>query len=190
MTPGQPSLFGALTAHANLLLAFAGGAVLIAAVLAAKAVLGRLGALFKTGFGASPFVAREVMNKGEAAMYRRLLAATPQGCIVLAQVQLSGFLAVRGLSNKDERWKYLNRIVRLSLDFLIVDADTMMPLAGIELDGASHEGGKAFMSGQKDADLRKDQAMKSAKLPLLRLSTRTKASTADLRRWLSSAVGR
>ena len=130
---------------------------LLALAIGAKAVLGRLRALMATKVGRAPFEARPLMNRTEHEMYLRLLKVAPEGCMVLAQVQLSAFLKVRGLEGK-ERWQYLNRIIRLSLDFIVVDARTMWPIAGIELDGPTHRGGNAFMSGQMDADARKNQA--------------------------------
>lgn len=160
------------------------GILILTALLALKTVFGRLHALAATKMGRSPFEPRPVMNKGELAMYRRLLQAAPPGTLILPQVQMSGFLAVRGLDNKQERWKYLNRIIRLSLDFLVVDASNAAPLAGVEVDGPSHRGGKSLVSGQQDADARKSQAMKAAGLPLLRISTATRMTEVELRGWL------
>jgi very-short-patch-repair endonuclease len=173
----------------TIVIAILAGIVLLAIALGAKTILGRLKALVSTKAGRSPFEARPLMNRSEHEMYLRLLRAAPEGCMVLAQVQMSSFLKARGLEGK-ERWHYLNRIIRLSLDFIVVDARTMWPVAGIELDGPTHRGGGAFMSGQMDADARKSQAMESAGLPLLRVSTRQRVSNEELGEWMTRSLQR
>jgi hypothetical protein len=120
--------------------------------------------------GESPFEKCSMLNRTEHTLYRKLIQIAPAGSVVLTQVQLSAFIRVdKSVPQGKERWKFLNRIIRLSVDFLIVHEATMTPMMGIELDGPTHNGAGAFMSGQKDADLRKTQAFQSANLPLLRI---------------------
>jgi len=157
------------------------GALLLAILYGAKNLFARIRAFIVTKAGRSPFETKSVMNRGEHELYLRLLQAVPQGALVLAQVQLSSFLQVRGLTDQKERWQYLNRIIRLSVDFLIVDAKTMAPLIGIELDGPSHRGAKSFIGGQIDADARKDQAFKAAGVALLRIPVKNNLGTDGLR---------
>jgi very-short-patch-repair endonuclease len=169
----------------TLLVAGLGGAVLVVAVLGGRNLIGRLQALIATKAGRSPFEAKPVMNGPERNLYLRLVSVAPRGTCVLAQVQLSAFMQVRGLSDKQERWKYLNRIIRLSVDFLVADSRTMEPLLGIELDGASHRGRKAFSSGQLDADTRKNQAFSSAGIRLVRIAANNNPTADALKVLLS-----
>jgi very-short-patch-repair endonuclease len=181
---------GVAMMNTSTVLTCAGSVFGVLVVFALKKVYDRARAIVKTGFGLSPFEAREAMNATERAMFVRLQRLAPRGAAVLAQVQLSGFMRVKGLSDRKERWHYLNRIIRLSVDFLIVDAATSMPLLGIELDGKSHRGSSAFMSGQKDADKRKDQAFASSKVRLIRIDTHRQVSDTKLREVLENAFQR
>lgn len=168
--------------------AVAGGVASLAVLLLIKHWLGRLFGLLATGMGRSPFETKPVMNRGEYALYRQLMAAAPQGTHVLPQVQMSAFLQVRGLRDQKERWRYLSRIIKLSVDFLVIDAGTLEPLVGIELDGPSHDARRSVASGQMDADVRKNKAMKAAGVPLIRIPVRSKPSTGQLRDMLDAAL--
>jgi very-short-patch-repair endonuclease len=81
------------------------------------------------------------------------------GHIVLAQVQLLQIINFRR-----GRWSQaiFNRISRLSLDFLILNPDTSI-VAAVELDDATHT-----RDASRRADARKDHALKSAGVPLIR----------------------
>lgn len=173
----------------KLLLAGLAGALLVGAVLAARSIGGRLRALLVTQAGKAPFEVRPVMNRGEHEMFERLRQAAPPGLTVLAQVPLSSFLQVRGLKDREERWLYLNRIIRLSVDFLLVDATNMRPVLGIELDGPSHRGIKSLSSGQLDADTRKTQAFEAAGLRLVRFRAGSAPSSAQLQEVVQSCRG-
>ena len=69
----------------------------------------------------------------------------------------------KGLENK-ERMKYLGKIAQKHFDFVIHDSDTSEILLVIELDDSSHNSKRAQKS-----DLFKNQACKSAGVPLLRI---------------------
>jgi very-short-patch-repair endonuclease len=67
------------------------------------------------------------------------------------------------VTDKDNKTAHRNRIDRKHVDFLLCDPATMRPLAGVELDDASH--------GRKDRqarDLLVEEVFAAAGLPLLR----------------------
>lgn len=99
-----------------------------------------------------PFYQRKPLSVPEQVLYFRLVNALP-GQIVLGQVQLSRLLGVKK-GNNAQAW--LNRINRMSADFVICNKDSSI-LAVIELDDASHNGEK-----RKQADAKKDKALAAA----------------------------
>lgn len=107
-----------------------------------------------------PFYAKKPLTKPEQVLYHRLVKALPE-CIVLAQVQLSRVLGVEKGHNSGQ-WH--NRINRMSLDYVICLKDSTI-VAAIELDDASHH-----RSDRQVADEKKERALKSAGVPLIRWS--------------------
>lgn len=136
-------------------------AVLIALALIVVAIV-----LLKTerikNYAVWPFYSKKPLTTPEQVLYHRLVKALPE-CIVLGQVQLSRFL---GISRGNNFAKWNNRINRLSIDFLVCLKDSTV-VAAIELDDSSHE-----RSDRKEADLRKERAITSAGIPLLRWSVK------------------
>lgn len=114
-------------------------------------------------------VRRRLLSQSELALFHRLAQSLPEH-IVLARVHLPQAL---------EFWPggrtqaLFNRISQLSVDFLVVDADTSI-VAAIELDDGAH--------GRRPwADARKTHALRSAGLPLIRWSSLSRANTAAIR---------
>jgi hypothetical protein len=107
-------------------------------------------------------VRRQILSERELALFRRLVQSLPEH-IVLARVHLPQIL---------EFWPgartqaLFNRISQLSIDFLILNADSSV-VAAIELDDATHG-----RRGRPWADARKTHALKSAGVPLIRWSAR------------------
>jgi very-short-patch-repair endonuclease len=101
---------------------------------------------------------RKPMSVPEQVLYFRLLEALPEH-IVLAQVQLSRFLGVKR-GHPVQAW--LNRINRLSVDFLVLKKDATV-VAAIELDDKTHQ-----RSDRRAADARKDRALADAGVKLVR----------------------
>ena len=118
--------------------------------------------IVKTQGGSSdeiwPFYAKKPLTQSEQILYFRLLNALPEH-IVLAQVQLSRLLGVKK-GNNFQSWN--NRINRMSADFVVCSKDSSI-VAVIELDDASHE-----REDRKAADAKKNQALNSAGIPILR----------------------
>lgn len=93
-----------------------------------------------------PFYARKPLSQPEQILYFRLIQALPEH-IVLAQVQLSRLLGVKK-GNNYQAW--LNRINRMSADFVVCNKDSSI-VAVIELDDASHQ-----KADRQAADAKKD----------------------------------
>ncbi len=101
---------------------------------------------------------RQLLTERERALFQRLVQTLPNH-IVLAQVQL---LQVLNFQRGRRTQAILNRISQLSIDFLIINPDTSI-VAAVELDDATHASEK-----RRQADDRKDHALKSAGVPLIR----------------------
>lgn len=105
-----------------------------------------------------PFYAKKPLTQPEQVLYHRLVRSLPE-CMVLTQVQLSRVLGVKKGSNFHE-WN--NRINRISLDFVVCLKDSTVVVA-IELDDKTHE-----RADRRQADAKKEKALKSAGIPLIR----------------------
>jgi len=113
---------------------------------------------FGSGDAPWPFYAKKPLTQPEQVLYHRLVAAMPE-CIVLAQVQLSRVLGVKK-GFKFHEWN--NRINRMSVDFLVCLKDSTI-VAAVELDDKTHEN-----SSRIEADAKKDKALTSAGIALVR----------------------
>lgn len=109
-----------------------------------------------------PFYPKKPLSVPEQILYHRLVKTLPE-CIVLAQVQASRVLGVRKGFNF---YQWNNRINRLSIDYVVCLKDSTV-VAAIELDDSSHEA-----RIRREVDLRKEQALKSAGVPLVRWSVK------------------
>jgi very-short-patch-repair endonuclease len=105
---------------------------------------------------------RQLLTERERALYQRLVQTLPHH-IVLAQVQL---LQVLKFQAGRRTQAIFNRISQLSIDFLIINPDTSI-VAAVELDDATHASEK-----RRQADARKDHALKSAGVPLIRWNSK------------------
>lgn len=137
--------------------------LLVAALFLFVLILAFIKALSQREPDTWPFYPRKPLSTPEQILYFRLIKALPEH-IVLAQVQLSRFLGVKK-GNNFQSW--LNRINRMSADFVICNKDASV-LAVIELDDASHNS-----KTRQQADAKKDKAVRSAGLRLIRWSVKT-----------------
>jgi very-short-patch-repair endonuclease len=119
---------------------------------------------------------RTLLTDPEQVIYRRLVQALPDH-IVLAQVQL---LQMVRFKHRSPPYAVLNRMSRLSLDFVILTPDTHI-VAAIELDDASHR-----HQDRQSADARKTHALQSAGIPLIRWSVRAMPDAAAINAALGS----
>jgi very-short-patch-repair endonuclease len=105
-----------------------------------------------------PFYAKKPLSQPEQVLYFRLVQALPEH-IILAQVQLSRLLGVKK-GNNHQAW--LNRINRMSADFVVCNKDSSI-VAVIELDDATHS-----KEDRQAADAKKDKALSSAGIRVVR----------------------
>lgn len=105
-----------------------------------------------------PFYAKKPLSQPEQILYFRLVQALPDH-IILSQVQLSRLLGVKK-GNNYQSW--LNRINRMSADFVVCNKDSSIA-AVIELDDSSHHS-----KDRQAADIKKDKALKSAEIKIIR----------------------
>jgi hypothetical protein len=146
--------------------------ILIVLVLAALIWAGLTFGNRRPGGSANwPFYAKKPLSNPEQVLYHRLVRALPE-CIILAQVQLSRVLGVKK-GNNFGVWH--NRINRMSVDFLICLKDSTV-VAAIELDDASHD-----RRDRRIADAKKELALRSAGLPLIRWTVATLPSEDEIR---------
>ncbi len=117
-----------------------------------------------------PFERTAPLSPPEQVLYWRLRKIMPEQ-IVLAQVALSRIVRVQK-GHDFRRW--LNRINRMTVDFLVCLADGTI-VAAIELDDASHD-----VDDRMFADAKKSKALESAGIKLLRF--RELPSERELRR--------
>jgi hypothetical protein len=121
--------------------------------------------------GAWPFYAKNPLTTPEQVLYFRLLQAMPEH-IVLAQVPLSCLLGVKK-GNNDRSW--LNRINRMSADFVVCNKDASI-VAVIELDDATHQ-----RQDRQLADAKKDKALSSAGIRVIRWQAKAMPDEAEIR---------
>ncbi len=121
--------------------------------------------------GTWPYQAKRVLSQPEQVLYWRLVEALPEQ-VILAQVQLSRFLAIKK-GNRRTHW--LNRVSQKSADFVVCSRDFAV-LAVIELDDASHS-----KAARKKADEDKDKAIGDAGLSVLRWQVKQLPSLEEIR---------
>ncbi len=146
---------------------------LLAVVIAVVAVLAVIKAKSQGG-GADavwPFYAKKPLSQPEQVLYFRLAQALPEH-IVLAQVQLSRLLGVKK-GNNYQAW--FNRINRMSADFVVCNKDCSI-VAVIELDDATHQ-----KEDRQAADAKKDKALSSAGIRIVRWQTKAIPDIAAIR---------
>ncbi len=134
--------------------------LLIVLVFVIIAIIVALKAKSQAGSGSEiwPFYAKKPLSPPEQILYFRLIEALPE-YIILAQVQLSRLLGVKKGHNS---LSYLNRINRMSADFVVCNKDSSI-VAVIELDDSTHE-----KADRQAADAKKDKALEAAEIKIIR----------------------
>lgn len=100
----------------------------------------------------------------------------PPGVRVFGKVRLEDIVGVRAGLSRSERQAARNRINRKHVDFLLVRASDLAPLAGIELDDSSHE-----EEDRRDRDAFVDAAFASAGLPLIHVPVQRSYNPAEVK---------
>ncbi|WP_352337194.1 DUF2726 domain-containing protein [Psychrobacter sp. 16-MNA-CIBAN-0192] len=128
-----------------------------------------------------PFAPMPIMTDTEVLFFDKLKDALPDYHIFV-QVQLSRIIA----GNSDdvaERRFWFNRICRQSVDYVIVDNDAQTTLIAIELDDWTHNN-----KARQKADDKKDKALASAGIPIVRFHAERMPTTAMIRQELLQVI--
>jgi very-short-patch-repair endonuclease len=126
-----------------------------------------------------PFMPRVFMTHAEVRFFHQLKQAVPE-YLIFSQVGLSRLIECT--DEEDEKF-WFNRINRMSVDYVLVDQDGQSVLVAIELDDWSHDS-----NARRRADLKKDKALISAGIPMVRFHGEDGVSEAMIRQELLHAL--
>ena len=150
---------------------------LVIAALALFAVLAVLRVVF---LGRRPntgvyYAKKSLFTPAERSFLSVLEAVLSSDVRVFGKVRLEDVIGVKSGLERDERQAARNRITSKHVDFLLVRARDLAPLAGIELDDSSHE-----REDRRQRDEFVDAAFASANLPLLHVTVKKSYDPAEL----------
>lgn len=121
-----------------------------------------------------------ILTKAERSFLGALEEALPSGVGLLAKVRLGDIFQPKKGLNPSARTKAGNRINSKHVDFLLVRASDLVPMAGIELDDASHA-----RRDRQNRDEFVNAVFRSASLPLLHIPAQSSYSVAALKTTLA-----
>lgn len=121
-----------------------------------------------------PFEPMPIMTDSEVLFFKKLQLALPD-YVIFSQVQLSRIIEPSDEVGRDRQF-WFNRVCRQSVDFVLIDKDCQTVLAAIELDDWTHES----QTRQKQ-DAKKDKALASAGIPIMRFHAEKMPSVEMLR---------
>jgi len=126
------------------------------------------------------------LSPAEFGFYKVLSSAIPSDIAILAKTRLADIVKVdRTITPySSEARLYFNKVVQKHVDFLICQADTLKPLAGIELDDTSHQEPERV-----SRDELVDNVFEAANLPLVRIQVQEKYDQGEITRLLSPFWG-
>lgn len=130
-----------------------------------------------------PFEPMPIMTDTEVLFFAKLQQALPE-YYIFSQVQLSRIIKPSEDAGSDRSF-WFNRICRQSVDYVIVARDAQTTLLAIELDDWTHDS----QSRQK-ADEKKDKALASAGIPILRYHAEGMPSVAIVRRDIETVINK
>lgn len=114
----------------------------------------------------------DFLSPAELSFYKVLQLVVKDRATISTKVNLADlFFVLRG----EGQQSYRNKIDRKHVDFLLCDLATMKPLAGIELDDASHQ-----RADRIERDQFVDSVFQTAGLPLLHFPVRQSYNVAEL----------
>ncbi len=125
----------------------------------------------------------DFLTEAEFAFYTALRAFLDDSIAVCPKVNLADIFFAAG--EKNARMAHINKINRKHVDFLLCDAETMVPLCGIELDDSSHQRADRI---ERDAFV--DAVYAAADLPLVHAPLKNGFEPEQLRDLLSGMLER
>ena len=159
--------------------------IIVAVVLVVMAALA-LAAKLKTSASEKSdvyFLRKTLFTPAERSFLGVLEPALPPGTRVFGKVRLEDVFGVKSGLDRGKRQAARNRINRKHVDFLLVRASDLIPLAGIELDDSSHE-----EEERQQRDIFVDSVFASAGLPLLHMPAQKSYSTVEVRAQLATLL--
>ncbi len=117
-----------------------------------------------------------LLTKAEKSFYKVLCLACGDDLTVFVQVRVSELLSVNKSKEKGFHAKWMNKIDRKSIDFVICDPESLSVILAIELDDKSHEKPHRV---KRDAFILK--AFEAAGINLLRQKVKAKYSPQEIR---------
>lgn len=129
------------------------------------------------------YLRKSLFSPAERSFLGVLEPLLPREVRVFGKVRLEDFLGVKSGLERGERQAARNRINRKHVDFLLVRATDLAPVAGIELDDSSHD-----EDNRKDRDQFVDAVFASAGLPLLHVPAQKAYNPAEFRTKLNQLL--
>ena len=121
-----------------------------------------------------PFATMPIMTDSEVLFFQKLSRALPDYHIFV-QVQLSRIIEASSDDTAERRF-WFNRICRQSVDYVVVADDLQTTVVAIELDDWTHDS-----KARQKADDKKDKALASAGIPIVRFHAERMPSVEVLR---------
>lgn len=128
-----------------------------------------------------PFTPMPIMTDTEVIFFQKLQKAVPE-YLIFGQVQLSRIIEPSEDAGSDRSF-WFNRICRQSVDYVIVDRDAQTTLLAIELDDWTHNS-----AARVKADEKKDKALASAGIPILRFHAERMPSVDIIRHDIEAVI--
>ena len=124
---------------------------------------------------------RFLMNRNEYKFYKKLESAVGFEYKILPQVHFDELvIPTKGSGNRIFSFRHINQ---KSVDFVVCDKITLVPLIAIELDGKSH-----LQQKTKDRDLEVERILKEVNLPLLRFDNNNDMDIVGIRNRICETV--
>lgn len=123
---------------------------------------------------------QSVMTSSEAVFYKRLQAIVNGKYIIFPQIHLSAL----GSNRTQGRYRMagFQRINRRSVDYILVDPDTLQTVYAVELDDSTHDTEKG-----RAVDALKSEILRQINIPLVRFRNTQTLSDEDIVRAFSDA---
>jgi len=122
-----------------------------------------------------PYFKKALMTEPELKLYKNLVKALPEFS-VFCQVQFS---AVAAIPKGPRHQEWLNRINRMSLDFVICNQNSSVACV-IELDDPTHSRKSSI-----ERDLKKDNVLQSTGIPFHRFRVEKSPTIAEIKKILA-----
>lgn len=121
------------------------------------------------------------MTNNEKAFFKVLNLIVGNKFYILCQVNLSSLI---GINKKGkERQGYFNKISRKSVDFVLLNKETLNPILVIELDDSTH-----LLPARITRDEFVDEVMRTAQIPLLHFKNRTNYIPEELKKQIYKKI--